>query len=67
MISQVFRQTLWFESDPASQTGQTRAPALRSIAGNGGRMKADRIKINLVIRTIGAERGRAARGRPERQ
>ena len=28
-------------------------------------MRADWIKITLVIRTIGAERGRAARGRPE--
>jgi hypothetical protein len=29
-------------------------------------MAADRIKIALVSRTIGADRGRAARGRPER-
>lgn len=28
-------------------------------------MRADRIKIMLVVRTIGAGRGRAARGRPE--
>lgn len=29
-------------------------------------MRRDLIKITLVIRTIGAERGRAARGRPAR-
>lgn len=28
-------------------------------------MRRDWIKITLVIRTIGAERGRAARGRPD--
>lgn len=28
-------------------------------------MHADRIKYSLIARTIGAARGRAARGRPE--
>ncbi len=28
-------------------------------------MQSDRTKIALVVRTIGAERGRAARGGPE--
>jgi hypothetical protein len=35
------------------------------LAALGERMAADLIKIILVSRTIGADRGRAARGRPQ--
>ena len=41
------------------------AQLYRKIATKGEAMRADWIKVTLVIRTIGAERGRAARGRPE--
>ncbi len=30
-------------------------------------MQGDLSKINIVVRTIGAERGRAARGRPQKR
>ena len=34
------------------------------FAVQGAAMQSDVSKIDLVVRTIGAERGRAARGRP---
>lgn len=36
----------------------------QSVQKKGAAMQGDLCKIAIVIRTIGAERGRAARGRP---
>jgi hypothetical protein len=53
------------ENDPASQTDQTlQRPHDKVGAEKGAAMQGDLCKIAIVIRTIGAERGRAARGRP---
>ncbi|WP_435141721.1 hypothetical protein [Pseudopelagicola sp. nBUS_19] len=48
-----------------SQIDKTDPNQIRTFCVRGNAMQGVRSKIQLVIITIGAERGRAARGRPK--
>lgn len=55
------------KNDIMPQTGQTGVRTPPSLdTGNGVRMTRLDWLITLIVRTIGAQRGRAARGRPGR-
>ena len=54
------------KNDVLSVSGKTRAILCRTFPGREDIVASDASKIELVVRTIGARRGRAARGRPER-
>jgi hypothetical protein len=55
----------WSKNDALAQTGKTAPPVAISIRFEGTpHMDQFNWLIALVVRTIGAERGSAARGRP---
>jgi hypothetical protein len=54
-----------FKNDATSQSGKICGPSAVKLIGEGDWSMTSRYwRITLVLRTIGARRGRAARGRP---